>query len=143
MRGEAPRLGSLDPTPDLITALADDLEPLDVLLDKSRWRGAIDVAIPGYFTHVAVWLGDRADLEAAGIWRHPLVVPHHSEFEHGPVVIEAVRSGVKLTPLPEFLNLDELVVVRRRAHEPAGVRDQRRHVLRRRGRRRRRVRRGG
>ena len=103
----------------MLASLAADMRPLDILLDKSRWRGAIDVAIPGYFTHVAIWLGDRGDLQRAGLWDHPLVVPHHADFNPPWSSWKRSVRGSSCTPLPAFLNLDELVVLRRRsAGEP-------------------------
>jgi hypothetical protein len=104
--------GVLRPTPDLVASIEGSLEPLDLLLDKSRWR-SVDKLIPGYFTHVGIWLGGEPELRSLELWDHPLVRPHHDRLARGDAVLEAVRAGVRLVSVERFLNLDDLAVLRR------------------------------
>jgi len=41
------------------------------------------------------------------MWNHPQIINYQEQILKGNVVLEAVRSGVKLSTLDEFLNIDE------------------------------------
>ena len=95
------------------------LQPLDILLEKTPFRLS-DKLIPGHFGYVAVWTGTKAEAVAAGIWDDPVVQQHadritsgsdpHSRDEHQ--IIEALRTGVQLSRLEHFLNVDDFVILR-------------------------------
>jgi hypothetical protein len=76
--------------------------PLDTLLDK---------VIPGHFGHVAIWVGSEKELKERGLWEHPLIKPHQEEIKNGKQIIEALRSGVQMSSLDEFMNIDDFAVV--------------------------------
>jgi hypothetical protein len=109
--GPAVPAGRLSGNHAVYDDVAAVLRPLDLLLDKSRYR-AVDKVIPGYFTHVGIYLGSADELRARGLWEHPLVVPHHAAIESGATILEAIRSGVRLTTLEQFLYLDDLALLR-------------------------------
>ncbi len=92
--------------------LADKLQPLDILLEKTPFR-LTDKTIPGYWGHVGIWIGNQNDLEKLGIWDHPLVKPYQqgirNEKRH---IIEALLPGVQINTLGHFLNIDDLAVLR-------------------------------
>ena len=51
-----------------------DLQPLDILLEKTPFR-LTDKLIPGYFGHVSIWVGNGLELDSMGIWEHDVVIP--------------------------------------------------------------------
>ena len=80
-----------------------------------------DSFIPGHFGHVAIWIGSERDLRELGLWEHPAVIPHHALIReegtpgdsHRPhLIVEALRSGVQLSTLPDFLNVDDVAILR-------------------------------
>jgi len=95
------------------------LKPLDILLEKTPFR-LTDKLIPGHFGHVAIWTGTKAELINIGIWDNPYVSKHAKEIgsesdinsknEHQ--IIEALRSGVQLSTLDEFMNIDDFAILR-------------------------------
>ncbi|MGI4992880.1 YiiX/YebB-like N1pC/P60 family cysteine hydrolase [Halobacteriovorax sp. GFR7] len=107
------RRGKLyDPTPERIQELESQLEPLDILLEKTPFR-LTDKFIPGHWGHVAIWTGNKAQLQELGIWDHPEVVPFHDEIENkGKRIIEALRPGVQYNTLHHFMDIDDLAAVR-------------------------------
>jgi hypothetical protein len=83
------------------TGLRNSIRPLDILLTKSRFK-LTDRLIPGYFNHAAVVLGDDPGAGDRGSW---------TPSEHARVV-EAVRSGVRVTTLEDCVNADSVAVLR-------------------------------
>lgn len=98
-------------------ALRGRLKPLDVLLEKTPFR-LTDKSIPGHYGHVAVWVGGEEDLKALGIWNDPLVRPYHQRIQAGAAIVEALRPGVEINTLEHFLNIDDLLVIRRKELTP-------------------------
>ncbi|MFT3870406.1 MAG: YiiX/YebB-like N1pC/P60 family cysteine hydrolase [Nibricoccus sp.] len=98
-------------------ALRNRLRPLDVLLEKTPFR-LTDKSIPGHYGHVAVWVGGEEELKALGVWNDPLVRPHHQRIQAGASIVEALRPGVEINTLEHFLNIDDLLVIRRRTLTP-------------------------
>jgi hypothetical protein len=102
------------PSP-LLTTLRSRLQPGDVLLvrDDSRLTAAI---LPGFWTHAAIFLGGRSDLEGLGLNTHPHMAKHWQEIPEIPgplgLVIEALFPCVQLNPLEKCLQVDHLVVLR-------------------------------
>ncbi len=90
----------------------EGLKPMDILFEKSPFV-VTDKFIPGHFGHVALYIGTKKQLEDLGMWGHPSIVPFQDQIEKGHTILEAVRPGVRLTSLSEFLNIDELTVVRK------------------------------
>jgi len=91
--------------------LHKQLQPGDILLEKTPFR-LTDQFIPGHWGHVAIWVGDEADLRTLGIWDHPLVRTYQARIKEGHGVVEALRSGVTMSSLSHFLNVDDLAVMR-------------------------------
>ena len=113
------RKGKLWQREDVARHLGGVLRPLDMLLEKTPFR-LTDTFIPGHFGHVAIWLGTAAELDAMALWQDPLF--GRSPFDdceahvrRGASVLEALRTGVQLSTLAEFLNVDDLAVLRPRA----------------------------
>jgi hypothetical protein len=102
-------------TSEMLANLRTRLKPGDVLLvrDDSRLTAAL---LPGFWTHAALFLGSRADLEALGLHSHPHVVRRWHEIPEnsGPLgmVIEALAPRVQLNPLEKCLRVDHVAVLR-------------------------------
>ena len=118
------RRGKLDERPEVAARVRSALRAGDILLEKTPFR-LTDSFIPGHWGHVAIWAGTPEELRELGIWEHPVVRKHHREIETGRGVVEALRSGVKMTPLQQFMNIDDLAVLR----EPAMPATQRAEVI--------------
>lgn len=104
---------------DLKQEILGELQPLDILLEKTPFR-LTDKLIPGYFGHVAIWVGNGKELDSIGVWNHDIIRKYHNdvapdgdvENEQGKMIIEALREGVKLSTLDDFLNVDDFVILR-------------------------------
>ncbi len=93
-----------------VAALESQLKPLDILLEKTPFR-LTDKMIPGHYGHVAVWLGSEAELREMGIWDEIAPV-YQDKIRNGGRIVEALRSGVTISSLAHFLNIDDLLVLR-------------------------------
>lgn len=87
------------------------LRPLDILSEKTPFA-LTDTFIPGHYGHIAIYLGTEKQLKEIGMWDHPVIKPHQNEIKRGKVILEALRPGVWLNTLEEFLNIDELTLWR-------------------------------
>lgn len=109
------RKGKLYNNAELTRKIKSQLKPMDILLEKTPFR-LTDKLIPGYFGHVAIWVGSEDELKALNLWSHPLIKPHQKAISEGKCVLEALRSGVMLNSLDHFLNIDDLAVLRPTNH---------------------------
>jgi len=104
--------------------LVSQMKPLDILLDKTPFR-LTDKFIPGYYGHMAIWVGAERELREAGFWkelpgyykiaqeRYSYDGPSFQEaIRQGRHVVEALRPGVEINTLRDFLNIDDLAVLR-------------------------------
>jgi hypothetical protein len=99
------------------------LQPLDLLLEKTPFR-LTDKFIPGHFGHVALWVGTAAELSTLDLFSDPLFqqprfASCEADVRAGHCVLEALRSGVQLRTLAEFLNVDDLAILRPQGLTPA------------------------
>lgn len=92
--------------------MVSSLKPMDILLEKTPFA-LTDKFIPGHFGHAALYLGTKEQLIEIGVWDHPSIQPYKHEIEKGKVILEAVRPGVRLTTLEEFMQIDEIAVIRK------------------------------
>lgn len=105
------RSGILKNDKKTIEKIKNELKPLDVLLEKTPFR-LTDKLIPGYFGHVAIWVGTEKELVELGLWNHPIIKPHQAEIRAGKSVLEALRSGVELNTLEHFMDIDDMATLR-------------------------------
>lgn len=113
------RKGKLYGNADVKKNIMATLKPLDILLEKTPFR-LTDKLIPGHFGHVAIWTGTKAELIDMDLWNNPYIKKHANEVssnndenskdEHQ--IIEALRSGVQLSTLEEFMNIDDFAILR-------------------------------
>jgi len=105
------RHGKLFNNKPIIKIVRRQLKAGDILLEKTPFR-LTDKFIPGHWGHVAIWIGSEDELKKLGIWKHPLVIKHHKEIRGGNSVVEALRSGVVMSPLKKFMNIDDIGILR-------------------------------
>jgi hypothetical protein len=96
---------------DITHYLAAKLQPFDLMFDKAPFA-LTDRFIPGHYTHAALYLGTKEQLQELDLWDHPSIIPFHEQIEDGLVIAEALRPGTKLSRLVEFQNVDEIAVYR-------------------------------
>lgn len=106
------RKGYLYENQSALEIATKSLKPMDIILEKSPFV-LTDKLIPGHYGHVALYLGTKAQLDEIGMWNHPSIVPYQEDIEKGKTILEAVRPGVRLNTIKEFMNIDEFTVVRK------------------------------
>jgi len=102
-------------TPAVLGAMRPRLQPGDVLL--CRAEGKLTAALlPGFWSHAAIYLGSRAELEALNVHLHPHAIKHWNEIPENPsplgCVIEGVSPRVRICPLKTCLHADHVLVLR-------------------------------
>ena len=126
-----PRDGHLkDMSGDEYGHLVGTVKSLDVLLQRSRSR-LTDTLIPGHYSHVGIWVGTEKELKALGIWEQLPRLYQSAQEEYaykgpsfqesvrnGKNLIEALAPGVQLYAMRNFLDADDLVVLRPRLCGP-------------------------
>lgn len=113
------RKGKLYGNEQIKKEIQEVLQPLDIILEKTPFR-LTDKLIPGHFGHVAIWVGNQKELKEKGLWDHEVIVPYHNqvcpdgneESKDGFQIVEALREGVKLSSLEEFMNIDDIAILR-------------------------------
>ncbi|MDM8562391.1 YiiX/YebB-like N1pC/P60 family cysteine hydrolase, partial [Candidatus Marithioploca araucensis] len=105
------RKGKLYNRATVLNQITRQLQAGDILLEKTPFR-LTDKFIPGHWGHAAIWVGTEVELRRLGIWEHPLVKQYHQKIQEGSHIIEALRSGVQISALPDFLNIDDFVILR-------------------------------
>jgi hypothetical protein len=102
-------------TPEVLGVLRPQLQPGDVLL--CRAEGKLTAALlPGFWSHAAIFLGSRDELESMQVHEHPHAARRWAEIpvHAGPLgcVIEGVAPRVRIAPLETSLHADHVVVLR-------------------------------
>lgn len=105
-------------------AIISKLKPLDIILEKAPFR-LTDHLIPGYWSHVGLWCGNKQELKKLGVWVElPMIYNNAREkydysgpsfqesVNNGHMIIEALRPGVQINTLEHFLNIDNMGVIR-------------------------------
>lgn len=117
--------------PQAMLKLKSELRPMDLLLEKTPFR-LTDRFIPGFYGHVAIWLGP---IEQWGEWTvvyqgqtipvraHPLVQKLMPMLSEEKLVLESLRlPGVTLNTLEHFMDIDDLLVLRSLTlHDPGAM----------------------
>ena len=100
---------------DLILGQA---RPLDLILIENRAR-LTGVTGAGYFGHVAIYIGNEADLRAMGLWDNPVIAKHHDQIRAGAIAIEAVDTDVHLSDPNRLMEADSAALFRTTGISPA------------------------
>lgn len=91
--------------------LLENLKPLDIIAEKTPFA-LTDLFIPGHFGHIAVYLGTEEQLRELGMWSHPKIIPLQKEIRAGKTILESIRPGSRMVSLRDFLEIDEITLVR-------------------------------
>jgi uncharacterized protein YycO len=118
------RKGKLHDDKRVAREIRSILQPGDILLEKTPFR-LTDRFIPGHFGHVAIWIGDKEALQGYGLWNHHAVLKHQERILAGAGhnIVEALRPGVQLSTLEEFMNVDDVAVLRPIALDRKGMKE--------------------
>lgn len=87
------------------------LKPLDLLFEQRRFVLS-NLTIPGHWGHAAVWLGTKTELQALGVWDRDDFAIFRKNVEAGKNIVQMRKEGVVFNSLEEFMNLDEVAVMR-------------------------------
>jgi hypothetical protein len=82
---------------------------MDIITEKTGFT-LTDKMIPGYFGHIAIWLGTEEHLKEIELWNHPTIVPYQNRIIKGYSILETDRKGTHLKTLKDFMNIDELAI---------------------------------
>lgn len=110
--------------------MKSELRPLDVFMEKTPFR-LTDKFIPGYYGHVAIWLGSPEEVKqmtvtykgkTISLLSHPDVLPHLEKISQGKMIVEALREpGVTMNTFEHFMDIDDLLIVRRPDIDPKRI----------------------
>ncbi len=103
------RKGYLFKNDSIINTIKNQLKPMDLIAEKTGFA-LTDKMIPGYFGHIAIWLGTENQLKEIGIWDHPAIKPIHARIRAGYSILETDRGGTHLKTLKDFMNIDALAI---------------------------------
>lgn len=130
------KLKKLSTDSNVMRSMKQELKPLDILLEKTPMR-LTDKFIPGYYGHVAIWLGTAEELAAVEVMHegklipllnHPTVLPHLDKLSQGKMIVEALRiPGVTMNTLENFMDIDDFLVLRSESYDPQSLGE---HLLR-------------
>jgi len=95
-------------TDDVRASIAQFLEPGDVLVTRHA-KALTNLFLPGYWPHVALYIGIPEQRDAAGVRPD---AGCRARWVGDVCVLEARKDGVRLRPLEDTLNVDMLVVLR-------------------------------
>jgi uncharacterized protein YycO len=105
------RSGKFKNDADMLQVMLDNLQPGDILLEKTPFTLS-DKSIPGHFGHAAIFVGTPEQLQAIGASNVASIQAHLKAIGKGNNVVEALRKGVLLNPLKEFMNVDDVAILR-------------------------------
>ncbi|MGB0838438.1 MAG: YiiX/YebB-like N1pC/P60 family cysteine hydrolase [Flavobacteriaceae bacterium] len=109
--GFAYRKGKLYKQVDFIEKQEQELQILDVVLEKTPFR-MTDKLIPGFWGHAGIYVGNEAQLKDLGIWDDPKVIPYHKVIRSGASIVEALRTEVEVNSVEHFSNIDDYAHLR-------------------------------
>lgn len=105
------RDGKLKGDTNFIQTMLAHLQPGDILLEKTPFT-LTDKSIPGHFGHAAIYIGTAEQLKEINALTLPVVQKHYTQILDGHGVVEALRNGVQLNKLGDFMNVDDIAILR-------------------------------
>ncbi|HIP48408.1 MAG TPA: hypothetical protein EYG92_05525 [Lutibacter sp.] len=103
------RKGYLYKNDSIFLEVQKRLKPMDIITEKTGFT-LTDKMIPGYFGHIAIWLGTEKQLKEIQLWEHPTIVPFQNRIKQGYSILETDRKGTHLKTLKDFFNIDEIAI---------------------------------
>lgn len=116
------RAGKMMNRPEVIQDFVQNLQPMDLLLDRAVGFKLSHRIIPGYYGHTGMYLGTKEQLIELGMWDDPLIVPLQRQIEQGNTMLEAKRTGIFLRKLSDYMNTDSITAIRQKNKTDEGVR---------------------
>ena len=107
------RKGKLYRNKSAASQILKQIQAGDILLEKTPFR-LTDKMIPGHWGHAAIWVGNEQELKNLGIWNSSLVKKYRKQIQNQQMIVEALRDGTKMNTLDHFLNIDDLVILRKK-----------------------------
>jgi hypothetical protein len=95
----------------LAASTSKKLAPFDLLFEKKGYK-LTDYTIPGYWGHVAIYLGTKKQLKARGLWDLAEMDSIKKYVEKGLTVCEMRQSGVVFSSLKDWYDLDAVCAIR-------------------------------
>jgi len=114
------RKGFLNKNDSILNEISNRLKPMDIIGEKTNFT-LTDKLIIGHFSHIAIWLGTPKQLQESNLWNHPSIVPFHKYINEGFCILENDRKGTHLKKLIDFLNVDELAIMRIQVFEQLSI----------------------
>lgn len=105
------RDGKLKGDSTVLQQMLAQLQPGDILLEKTPFT-LTDKSIPGHFGHAAIYVGSVEQLQDLNALELPVVQKYIAKIAEGHGVVEALRSGVQLNKLQDFMNVDDVAILR-------------------------------
>lgn len=105
------RHGYLRDDREVRESIRRSLKPLDLMFEQRRFVLS-NLTIPGHWGHVAVWLGTKEELKTMGVWDREDFAVFRQHIEQGKNIANMRKDGVEFNSLEEFMNLDEVAVMR-------------------------------
>lgn len=105
------RAGKLKDDATMLKNMLAQLQPGDILLEKTPFT-LTDKSIPGHFGHAAIYIGTADQLREMKALDLPIVQKNLAKITEGRGVVEALRNGVQLNKLQDFMNVDDVAILR-------------------------------
>jgi len=103
--------GGLHQNPKLLRRLDQTLKPFDIVFERKAYK-LTDYTIPGHWGHAGVYLGTKEQLQELNLWDLDSLKPFQKNIEEGKVIFQVRREGLVFNKITEFIDLDEMAVVR-------------------------------
>lgn len=105
--------GRLHQNAKLLKRAQSELRPFDIVFERKSYK-LTDYTIPGHWGHAGVYLGTKEQLLELGLWNTAGLIAYQDRIEKGQVIFQVRREGLVFNTLQEFIDLDEMAVVRLR-----------------------------
>ncbi len=105
------REGYLKNNQQLLNKLESELKPFDLLMEKKAYKFT-DITIPGHWGHVGVYMGSESQLKDLGLWDLEEMAPFRAQISRGKRIFQVRRWGLVFDSLEDFINLDEMAILR-------------------------------
>ncbi|MBL4645130.1 MAG: hypothetical protein JKY99_01585 [Rhizobiales bacterium] len=91
--------------------LKQTLQPLDVVLVRSK-PALSRFGIPGHFLHSTIWLGTDEQMKQLGATGLLTSRASRTNLDHNETIVEASAGDVHLVDLDDFIDTDEILIMR-------------------------------
>ena len=103
------RTGKLYGNDEVASNVRTFIQAGDILIERTPFR-LTDKLIPGYWGHIAVYIGTENELKEMEIW-DDLNTSIQASILEDKGIVEALRDGVQLNTIEHFLNVDDFAIM--------------------------------